>query len=103
MLYLAAMSTLHRLVGVANLFFLILITVLIYSPLAMILVGSSIILGILVLLFLTSTVWGIRNAIHYWGGPPKLEVTDHILLSVGVFNGFLLAAALALFIYYGEN
>lgn len=97
------MSTLHRLVGVANLFFLILITVLIYSNLSAILVGSFFILGVLLLLFLVSTIWGIRNAIHYWGSPPKLEMTDHILLSAGVFNGFLLAAALTLFIYYGEN
>lgn len=103
--YFSAMNTLHRVVGGVNLFFILLIALATSLPWAMIMAGTLgvLLIGVLVLVYLTAVVWGVRNAFHYWGGPPKLTVMDHILLATGVLHGIALVAAIGLFIYIGEN
>ncbi|MEM6772642.1 MAG: hypothetical protein AAF597_18835 [Bacteroidota bacterium] len=95
------MTTLHRVIGVANLLFLLLLFLLV--QMAASLLGGVYLVVAFVLLYLICAIWGVRNAIHYWGGPPKVTVVDHVLLAAGVLNGLILLAGVVLFIYLGEH
>lgn len=99
------MNTIHRIVGSANLlFFILLVLVLpVLLPVMSGLLGGAALVGIVLLFFLVSIVWGLRNAFYYWGGGRKIGVVDHVLLVAGVLNGLLLLTGVGLFIYFGEN
>lgn len=103
--YFSAMNTLHRVVGGVNLFFILLIALATSLPWAVIMAGTlgMLLIGALILVYLIAVVWGVRNAFHYWGGPPKLTIMDHVLLAAGVLHAIALVVGLALFIYIGEN
>lgn len=103
--YFSIMNTLHRIVGGANLFFLVLMVMAAGLPWAAILAGPVLMALVIILIVgcLVAVAWGARNAIHYWGGPPKVTVVDHVLLAAGVLNGLILVTAIARFIYIGEN